>query len=310
MTIEAKKRVSQALAKSQKKGTLAGLKHTDVQTVLEGMKLQIAQALPKHLTADRMIHMAATLISKNPKLGECTAQSLVGAVMQASILGFKPVDSLGQCYFVPYNANKGTRQSPKWVKEVQFQIGYKGYIDLARRSGQIKTLYAYPVRQGDQFSYELGLNPDIKHVPGATADAQITHVYAVAHYKDGGYNFIVLTRDEVEKLRLRNPHQKAAPSQAWATDYEAMACAKAIKQLAKYMPLSEEMQGAVAADEAIIDASKASSRDGSGIDPDGLEYPEYEEAESEVVEDATESPESEETLFPDDENESNGKDSK
>jgi recombination protein RecT len=265
------KEIKAVMNKAKKAGTLAGLKHTDITTVIEGMRPQLEMALPKHLNADRLIQMAANLITKNPKLGECSAASLMGAVMEASILGFKPANALGQCYFVPYGGH------------VQFQVGYKGYVDLARRSGQIKTLYAYVVRKGDEFVYELGLEPKLTHKPTGASDQEVTHVYAVAHYKDGGYNFVVLTRDEVEKLRLRNPMQKGAPRGAWQTDYEAMAKAKAIKQLAKYMPLSDEMQSAVLSDEARI-TPDAFTNNHTGIDFDNLEYP-TEEAESEDVTD-------------------------
>jgi len=270
--MDAKQKASQALAKATKKGTLAGLKQTDVQSVLESLKPQIAQALPKHLSADRMIQMATQVIVKNPKVAECSAASLIGAVMQASILGFKPSDSLGQVYFVPYG------------KSVRFEIGYKGYIDLARRSGQIKTLYAYPVYQNDHFEYELGLAPKLTHRPAQEDRGEMTFVYAVAHYKDGGYNFVVLSRNEVERLRLRNAFQKSKPSGAWATDYEAMACAKAIKQLSKYMPLSEEMQGAVLSDEGVIQPDNFSNDQTGSLDADGI-YPEADEIDVEVMED-------------------------
>jgi len=270
--MDAKAKASQALAKATKKGTLAGLKQTDVQSVLESLKPQISQALPKHLSADRMIQMATQVIVKNPKVAECSAASLIGAVMQASILGFKPSDSLGQVYFVPYG------------KSVQFQIGYKGYIDLARRSGQIRTLYAYPVYQNDEFEYELGLEPKLTHRPAQEDRGEMTFVYAVAHYKDGGYNFVVLSKQEVERLRLRNAFQKSKPSGAWATDYEAMACAKAIKQLSKYMPLSEEMQGAVLSDEGVIQPDNFSNDQTGSLDADGI-YPEADEIDVEVMED-------------------------
>jgi recombination protein RecT len=219
-----------------------------------------------------MIQMATQVIVKNPKVAECSAASLIGAVMQASILGFKPSDSLGQVYFVPYG------------KSVQFQVGYKGYIDLARRSGQIKTLYAYPVYQNDHFEYELGLEPKLTHRPAQEDRGEMTFVYAVAHYKDGGYNFVVLSRNEVERLRLRNAFQKSKPSGAWATDYEAMACAKAIKQLSKYMPLSEEMQGAVLSDEGVIQPDNFSNDQTGSLDADGI-YPEADEIDVEVMED-------------------------
>jgi len=263
---------SMALAKAKRPGTLAGLKHTQVQDVLNGMKAQIAQALPKHLTADRMVQMACTLITKNPKLAECSVQSLVGSVMQASILGFRPVEALGECYFVPYGGH------------VQFQVGYKGYINLGRRSGDIKTIYAEVVRENDQFHYELGLDPKLVHIPDTSGTGKVTHAYAVAKYKDDGYNFIVLTASQINALRMRNPMQKSGVSGAWATDYEAMAKAKAIKQLAKYMPLSVDFANAVISDEAVI-TEKSFSNDQTGLKIEEFTYESTQpvDIESEVV---------------------------
>lgn len=281
MTTDIKNKVSLAMKRATKPGTLAGLNSTNVMTVLESMKSQISMALPKHLTPDRMLSVATTVISQNPKLAECSAQSLVGAVMQASILGFKPTPILGEVYFVPFNNKKKMPDgTERWIKEVQVQIGYKGYISLARRSGEIKTLYAYPVFENDTFEYELGLEPKLIHKPAETDRGKFTHVYAVAHYKDGGNNFMVLSKESVEKLRSRNPMQKGAPTGAWKTDYDAMACAKAIKQLAKYMPLSDEMQTAVVTDEKII-TDEAFTNTHEGIDVDMMQDPEevFEEAE-------------------------------
>ncbi len=255
--------ITEAMAKSTKKGTLAGLKHLDIQTVLNGMKAQISQALPKHLTADRMIQMATSLIAKNPKIAECSAQSLIGAVMQASILGFKPVETLGECYFIPYGG------------QVQFQIGYKGFIKLAQQSGQIRNIFAEVVRDGDVFEYELGLYPKLIHKPNPDATGEIKYVYAVAHLMNGGHNFAVLTKQQVERLRLRNPMTKSNPKAtgAWATDYEAMAKAKAIKQLIKYLPLSDTIFEASKADEAVIKET-AFTNNGQGLDVDAFDYSE------------------------------------
>lgn len=275
--------VSAALQKAKKPGTLAGLKHTQVEDVLNGMKVQIAQALPKHLTADRMIQMACTLITKNPKLGECSVGSLIGAVMQASILGFRPVEATGECYFVPYGG------------QVQFQIGYKGYISLARRTGELKTIYAECVYEGDHFEVEYGLEPKLIHRPNVDTDGKkMTHVYAVARYKDDGYNFIVLTANQVNKLRKRNPMQKETPAGAWATDFEAMAKAKAVKQLSKYMPLSVDFMDAVISDEAVI-GEKSFSNNQTGMmietfqyDPEPAKEPtQIQPEEAQIVQEAT-----------------------
>jgi len=221
-------------------GSFIGLTAGEIGQYLSGMKERVAQVLPKHLTAERILQMAATTIGRNPSIAKCSPASLLGSVMQASILGFPPVDALGYCYFVPYG------------KDVQFQIGYKGYIELARRSGKIKMVYAEVVREGDEFTAEFGLNPTLEHRPKFDSGKPLTHVYAVCHFNDGGYNFVVLSKKDVERLRLRSPMQKGSPAGAWLTDYEAMARAKALKQLAKYLPLNIDQVEAISTDEAVL----------------------------------------------------------
>lgn len=233
----AKPTVSQKVAAA---GSLAGLNQGEIGQYLSGMRDRVAQVLPKHLTADRVLQMAATTIHRNPAIAKCSPASLLGSVMQASILGFPPVDALGYFYFVPYG------------KDVQFQIGYKGLVELARRSGKIKMVYAEVVREGDDFTARFGLNPTLEHTPRFDSTKPLTHVYAVCHFNDGGHNFVVLSRSDIERLRMRSPMQKGTPAGAWATDYEAMAKAKALKQLAKYLPLNIDQAEAIATDEAVL----------------------------------------------------------
>lgn len=242
-----------ALDKS-KNGTLDGLKSGDILTVLNSMKSQIAQALPKHLTAERIIQVATTYLNSDSKIKECTITSVVAAIVQSSVYGLELAPAFGHCYLVPYNNKSANGQ---YEKQARFQIGYQGYIALAYRSGEIKNIYAEVVREGDHFECELGLEPKLRHVPNpdCTGDEKITHAYAVVHYKAGGYNFIVLTRNKIESLRKRSASQKSGLSGAWATDYDAMCKAKAISQLRKYMPMATEMQRAGAADGAILNLS-------------------------------------------------------
>ncbi len=234
---DAKMSVAQRIKSS---GNMLGLTQNEISQYLMGMRDRVAMVLPKHLTPERVISMAATTIARDPKIAKCSPASLLGSVMQASILGFPPVDALGYCYFVPYG------------NSVQFQIGYKGMIELARRSGKIKMVYAEVVREGDDFSVEMGLDPKLHHVPNFDSKKKMTHVYAVCHFKDGCYNVVVLSASDIERLRLRSPMQKAQPSGAWLTDYDAMAKAKALKQLAKYMPLNIDQQTAIATDETVL----------------------------------------------------------
>ena len=117
-------------------------------------------------------------------------------------------------------------------------IGYKGMIDLARRSGQVLSLNAYAVREGDDFSFQLGLKPDIHDVPSLEADRikkPITYVYAVATLQGGGYQFEVMSRAEVEAVRA-----KAKSKNIWNTYFEEMAKKTVIRRLFKYLPVSIE----------------------------------------------------------------------
>lgn len=198
-----------------------------VQQVLsDQFKKQLALAVPKHLNADRMARIAATEVRKNKALLNTEPTSFLGSVMQAAQLGLEPGSALGQAYLVPYG------------NQCQLIIGYKGMIDLARRSGQVLSLNAYAVREGDDFNFQLGLKPDIHHVPRLEADRikkPITYVYAVATLKGGGYQFEVMSRAEVEAVKA-----KAKSKNIWTNYFEEMAKKTVIRRLFKYLPVSIE----------------------------------------------------------------------
>lgn len=198
-----------------------------VQQVLsENFKKQLALAVPKHLNADRMARIAATEVRKNKALLNTEPTSFLGSVMQAAQLGLEPGSALGQAYLVPYG------------NQCQLIIGYKGMIDLARRSGQVLSLNAYAVREGDDFNFQLGLKPDIHHVPSLEADRikkPITYVYAVATLKGGGYQFEVMSRAEIEAVKA-----KAKSKNIWNSYPEEMAKKTVIRRLFKYLPVSIE----------------------------------------------------------------------
>lgn len=210
-------------------------------TVLELIQQQqgaIERALPRHLDAERFTRIVLTEVRRTPGLLRADPMSLLASLMLSAQLGLEP-GPLGHVYFLPFRNAKENRT------DVQFIIGYKGMVDLARRSGQVSTIYAESVHEGDTFSWRLGLNPDIEHQPAAVR-GELTHVYAVAKYKDGGFNFVVLTRDQVESYRARS---KAKDSGPWRTDFEAMAKKTAIRRLFPMLPLSPEIQHMQSVDE-------------------------------------------------------------
>jgi recombination protein RecT len=211
---------------------------TPEQTVaayLKKMAPEIEKALPSHMNAERLGRIALTTIRTTPKLLECSMPSLLGAVMQAAQLGLEP-GLIGHCYIIPYG------------KEAQFIIGYKGMIDLARRSGQIEQIYAHAVYEADHFEYELGLHPKLVHKPATGRRGAIQYVYAVAHFKGGGYQFEVMDMEEIERRRQRS---KAAKNGPWVTDFEEMAKKTVIRHMWKYLPISIEIQQQAAVDETV-----------------------------------------------------------
>ena len=195
---------------------------------MKKMAPRMAEVLPKHMDMNRMSRIALTTIRTNPKLLECAVPSLMGAVMQAVQLGLEP-GLLGHCYILPYK------------REATFIIGYKGMIDLARRSGHIQSIYAHAVHENDEFEYELGLHPKLEHKPSHGDRGAFIGAYAVAHFKDGGYQMEFMPKSEIEKRRKRSASANSSYS-PWSSDYEEMAKKTVVRYMFKYLPISIEVQ--------------------------------------------------------------------
>jgi recombination protein RecT len=230
------------------------MKSNEIAIIFSRYREQISMAIPKHLTTDRVIQLATLMASRSPQLKECTVASLIGAVMQASILGFEPVSSLQQCYFVPFT----NRKANPVVKEVVFQLGFRGYINLAYRTGSVKSLYAYCVYEQDEFQYQLGTDPFIKHIPALSNRGAIVHSYAVCQTLHGT-TFIVLGLSDIELARSKSPAGKD-PLSPWNSGfYDDMAAKTAIRKLMRFVPLSIEFQRALEADEQVITPARIKS---------------------------------------------------
>lgn len=256
---------------AQVPATFQGMKSSQIKAWLEKFRGQIEAGIPKHMTADRAIQVATTLINRTPGLQKCSFESIIGVWLTASQLGLELTPQLGLAYAVPF-WNKKTKRN-----EAQFIIGYRGMLALARRSGEVETAYAFEVYENDDFSYSLGLDPDIQHTPATGDRGMMTHVYAVMKYKGGGHNFVVMSRDDVDKIRKRSQAGDSDYS-PWNTDYEAMARKTAIRQLFKYAPTSTEILTAMAADGGVA-SERAVSETGE------IDLNEIEQTEAEVVED-------------------------
>lgn len=214
-----------------------------MQAYIKRMEGEIKKALPSVLTPERFTRIVLSALSTNPKLQETTPESFLGAMMTAAQLGMEPNTPLGQAYLLPYYNSK------KRCLECQFQLGYKGLIDLAYRSGEVSTIQAHVVYEHDKFSYAYGLEPQLEHVPAMGDRGSPTHVYAVFRTKDGGYSFGVMSIDDVRRHAKR--YSKSFENGPWQTNFEEMAKKTVLKRVLKYAPLKSDFVRGVSQDGAI-----------------------------------------------------------
>lgn len=261
------------MAQQQQGGAVAKEQPKTIEDYLKQMAPAMQEALPRHLDVDRLTRLTMTTIRTTPELKNADIGSLLGGVMQAAQLGLEP-GLLGQCYLLPFKNNK------KGITEVQFIIGYKGMIDLARRSGHIQSIYAHAVYENDEFEYELGLNPTLKHKPTMQAEkGAILGAYAVAHFKDGGYQMEFMPKAEIDKRRNSSPGGRSKYS-PWNNHYDEMAKKTVIRHMWKYLPISVEVQRQVEHDEGAAKSIKdITPNDDIFLDaPEYIEMPEVPES--------------------------------
>lgn len=234
-----------------------------VANFFEQNKATIKAVLPQHVTPERMLKIALGAIRTTPKLQEATSESLFGAVVTCAQMGLEPNTPNGHAYLIPFRNNQ------KGQTDVQVIIGYRGFIDLARRSGQIVSISAHAVRENDEFSYEYGLDEHCKHVPAPSGNrGEITHFYAVAKLVGGGHAFEVLSREGVETIRDNSSNWKTAvrynntAKSIWTLHFEEMGRKTLIRRLYKYLPTSIEM---VTANQLDAKASSGEAQDLDGV---------------------------------------------
>lgn len=232
----------------------------DIRTVIQESIPELAKALPIHMSAERLCRIALTTFNQNPKLYQCTPRSILAALFQCAQVGLEP-GLEGQAYIIPYT-NKG-------VLEAQFQIGYRGIIELFYRHQNSLSLDVQEVRENDKFEYEYGTDAYITHKPALKDRGEIIGYYAIAKMDNGASIFKFMTKDECINHGIKyskcfdknnNSFYSYTP---WATNPEAMCKKTVIKQLMKLVPKSIEIQKALSMDETIKDEVK----------PDMIEVP-------------------------------------
>jgi recombination protein RecT len=241
------------VAPKKEKRTIQGL--LEEQNTMKKIK----QVIPAHLNPERMLRVFAMAVYKTPKLAECEAMSLLGAMMACASFGLEPNTPLAHAYLIPFEKKK--KQGKDWITErvdVNLIIGYRGYIDLARRTGELVSLHADVAYEGDDFSFEYGSNMHLRHVPkGSWEGRKPLYVYAHASLKDG-QAFEVLPNEQVLKIRDNAQGYKAAvysgkdsvayKTSPWVAYEHEMKAKTMIRRLSKVLPMSIEFANAAALD--------------------------------------------------------------
>lgn len=242
---------------------LSDMKPKDqIAHLLKSKQAEISKMLPKHLNAERLLKVAQIAATTTPALAKCDVPSLIGAIGQCAQMGLEPNTVLGHAYLVPFNTKrKDASGKEKWVNSVQVIIGYKGLIDLARRSGQIVSIAAHEVCANDKFELVYGLDEKLNHTPAMGERGEVIGFYAVAKLKDGGHCFEFMSQHQINEIRDKSQGAwkdewengkktggKVKAISPWWDNPVEMGRKTVIRRLSKYLPLSIEFQTAAAID--------------------------------------------------------------
>jgi recombination protein RecT len=216
-------------------GTAISVQVESLRAELETRKDNIFAAAASHIRPERFIEQVARACIRNPQLLECTRSSLFISAAQSATLGLEIDGVLGHAYLVPFR-NKG-------VLEAVLVPGYLGLKELAYRSGLIASIESAPVHPDDEFDFEKGTSPWIKHKPSdSAANGAVTHVYAIVKTTTGGVLFEVMSWAQVERHRDKFSKGANRPDSPWKTNAVAMALKTVLRKALKLAPLSSELQ--------------------------------------------------------------------
>ncbi len=230
-----------------------------IEVLIQKSLNELGKAVPSCMSAERLARIAFTTLRLNSKLTECTPESFLGALFQSAQLGLEP-NVEGQAYIIPYlNSKKITNPEtgkPEWIKvmEAQFQIGYKGYIELFYRHNAADYIDMHTVYENDIFEFNYGTEAYLKHCPTFKDRGNVIAFYAVAKIKNGGSVFKVMSKEEC--MAHGETHSKCFDKETktfdknspWFKDPNAMCKKTVLIQLAKLLPKSIELQKALAMD--------------------------------------------------------------
>ncbi len=218
----------------------------------DAVKDQIAKVVGGK-NGDRFISSVLSAVQANPELQKCSNQSILSAALLGESLKLSPSPQLGQYYMVPFNSKNSS------TKEAQFQLGYKGYVQLALRSGQYKKLNVLAIKEGELIRYDP-LNEEIEvrliEDEEEREQARTAGYYAMFEYLNGFRKTMYWSRAKMEAHAMQYSKGYAAKKgyTFWEKDFDAMAYKTMLRQLiSKWGIMSIEMTEAMDGDMAVID---------------------------------------------------------
>lgn len=221
----------------------------------EGYKKLINNTLGDPKRASKFIASITSAVATNQSLQECDAGSILSAALLGEALELSPSPQLGQVYLVPFNTKNpdGT-----WSKKAQFQLGYKGYIQLAIRSGQYKKLNVLAIKDGELIKYDpLNEEIEVKLIEDEEVreKAKTIGYYAMFEYVNGFRKTMYWTKSKMEAHALKYSKGYAAKKgyTFWEKDFDGMAYKTMLRQLiSKWGIMSIEMQEAYTKDMSVV----------------------------------------------------------
>lgn len=188
------------------------------------------------------------VVNSNTDLKECDANTVIGSAAIAASLDL-PIDpNLGFAYIIPYNI----KSNGVYVKKAQFQLGYKGFVQLAMRTGQYKTISATPVYEGEIIKYNR-ITSEIEW--GEPASEVVVGYIAYFKLLNGFEKYLYMSKEEVKNHAKKHSKTFESPFGIWSKDFDSMATKTVLKRLlSKFGMLSIEMNSALLADQAVITA--------------------------------------------------------
>ena len=224
-------------------GTDVAKKQKTWADILEENKEAFALALPRvGLTAERFSRMAWTTMRQNPKLQKSDPKTLVSSLIQAAELGLSVSNTLGHAYLVPF-ANKKTN-----TIDCTLIVGYRGYLTLMKRTGEIIDAKATIVYENEPLEMEAGDKPYLRHkqLPPNKRGKAIVGAYCTVIFRDGVSTYEWMWHEDIMKIRNRSQAKNDGP---WITDEEEMIKKTVIRRIAKRVGISAELVKAAVIDE-------------------------------------------------------------